>query len=211
MSVASEKVYVEIIKKIKNIIEEDNLQAGDKLPSERELTDRLNVGRSSVREALRSLELLGLIETRRGEGTFIKPATGHRLVEVLASFILHDKKAKQDLLETKSIVVRDCVELALARMKEEDVRGLTNLVQRMKGSGSREEIHSLSLQFQNAVIKLCDNHLLYRLWIELSGYGSSFMRDELFLDTGECSQVLEHLVNGDCKKVVQLMSHEARH
>ena len=42
------------------------------LPSERELSSRLNVGRSSVREALRALELVGLIETRRGEGTFIR-------------------------------------------------------------------------------------------------------------------------------------------
>ena len=52
-------------------MEEDGLVAGDRLPSERELSSRLNVGRSSVREALRALELVGLIETRGGEGTFI--------------------------------------------------------------------------------------------------------------------------------------------
>ncbi|MBR8646160.1 FadR family transcriptional regulator [[Brevibacterium] frigoritolerans] len=58
------------------MIEADSLLPGDKIPSERELSDRFNVGRSSVREALRALELLGLIETRRGEGTFIRGFPG---------------------------------------------------------------------------------------------------------------------------------------
>ncbi|WP_431810888.1 FadR/GntR family transcriptional regulator [Lysinibacillus capsici] len=48
----------------------EKIQAGEKSPSERVLSERLGVGRSSVREALRSLELLGLIETRHGEGRF---------------------------------------------------------------------------------------------------------------------------------------------
>ncbi|WP_062233865.1 FadR/GntR family transcriptional regulator [Fictibacillus sp. FJAT-27399] len=208
MSGTSEKVYVEIIKKIKTIIEEDNLQAGDKLPSERELTDRLHVGRSSVREALRSLELLGLIETRRGEGTFIKPATGHRLVEVLASFILHDKKAKQDLLETKSIIIRDCIELAVQRINDADVESLNDLLQQINEVDHPNQLQQLSYQFKDTVIKLCDNHLLYRLWIELSGYGLSLHGNTFLLDSGECSQIVEHLINGDSKKVIQLMSSE---
>ncbi|MGG1574962.1 FadR/GntR family transcriptional regulator [Fictibacillus sp. NRS-1165] len=208
MSGTSEKVYVEILKKIKTIIEEDNLQAGDKLPSERELTDRLHVGRSSVREALRSLELLGLIETRRGEGTFIKPATGHRLVEVLASFILHDKKAKQNLLETKSIILRDCIELAVKRIKDKDVEFLNVLLQQMHEEDDSGQLQKLSYQFKDAVIRLCDNHLLYRLWIELSGYGSSLHGKTFFPDPGDCSQIMEHLKNGDSMKVIQLMSRE---
>ncbi|MER1935547.1 MAG: GntR family transcriptional regulator, partial [Priestia megaterium] len=66
------KVYVEILKQIRQLMEDDRLTTGDKIPSERELSERLGAGRSSVREALRALELIGLIETRRGEGTFIK-------------------------------------------------------------------------------------------------------------------------------------------
>ena len=69
---ALEKVYVEIVHQLQNIIADDRLKTGDKLPSERELSERLKVGRSSVREALSALELLGLIETRRGEGTFLR-------------------------------------------------------------------------------------------------------------------------------------------
>ena len=63
-----QKYILEIVKQLREMITADDLKSGDKIPSERELSERLNVGRSSVREALRALELLGLIETRRGEG-----------------------------------------------------------------------------------------------------------------------------------------------
>ncbi|UZW67941.1 GntR family transcriptional regulator [Priestia flexa] len=53
------KVYVEILKQIRQLMQSNQLQTGDKIPSERELAERLNAGRSSVREALRALELLG--------------------------------------------------------------------------------------------------------------------------------------------------------
>ncbi len=67
----NKKVFLEIVKQLKDLIELEQIRHGDKLPSERVLSERLNVGRSSVREALRSLELLGLIETRQGGGTFL--------------------------------------------------------------------------------------------------------------------------------------------
>lgn len=60
------KVYQEVLEEIRNYIVDHQLQDGDRLPSERELAEQLNAGRSSVREALRAIELLGLIETRHG-------------------------------------------------------------------------------------------------------------------------------------------------
>lgn len=80
------KVYVEILKQIRQLMEDDRLTTGDKIPSERELSERLGAGRSSVREALRALELIGLIETRRGEGTFIKEVGDHQFIDLLATF-----------------------------------------------------------------------------------------------------------------------------
>lgn len=72
MSASKPKVYIEILREIRSIIKEDGLAAGDKIPSERELAERLQAGRSSVREALRALELLGIIETRRGKAHLLK-------------------------------------------------------------------------------------------------------------------------------------------
>ena len=103
------------------MIERNNLKSGDKLPSERELSERLNVGRSSVREALRALELLGLIETRRGEGTFIRDFEGHQLVQLLSTFILQDDKAKRDIMETKYLIELDCLWLTIHKSSDEQL------------------------------------------------------------------------------------------
>ena len=77
-------MFLEIVKKLRAAhTRNENIEVGGKLPSERELAERLQVGSSTVREALRSLELLGLIETRRGEGTFLSDYRKHQLVEVI--------------------------------------------------------------------------------------------------------------------------------
>lgn len=114
------KVYLEIVEQIKNIIDEHQLSPGGKLPSERELAERLKAGRSSVREALRALELLGLIETRRGEGTFIADFRNHRLVEILSGFILKNDQAKKDVSETKRMLERSAVHLLIDQKKRMD-------------------------------------------------------------------------------------------
>ncbi|WP_336634607.1 FadR/GntR family transcriptional regulator [Lysinibacillus fusiformis] len=63
------KVFLDIVQQLRQLIKIEKIQAGEKSPSERAFRCT-GVGRSSVREALRSLELLGLIETRHGEGPF---------------------------------------------------------------------------------------------------------------------------------------------
>lgn len=65
------KVFIETVNDLKGIIQEEGIKPGGKLPSERMLAERLGVGRSSVREALRSMELLGLIQTKHGGGTYL--------------------------------------------------------------------------------------------------------------------------------------------
>ncbi|MEH7254517.1 GntR family transcriptional regulator, partial [Neobacillus niacini] len=112
------------------MIATDNLISGDKIPSERELSERLNVGRSSVREALRALELLGLIETRRGEGTFIRDFQGNQLVQLLGTFILQDEKAKLDVIETKNLIEMDLLRLVISRIDEKRLLQLKGLVER---------------------------------------------------------------------------------
>nr|WP_281216424.1 GntR family transcriptional regulator [Lysinibacillus capsici] len=78
------KVFLDIVQQLRQLIKIEKIQAGEKSPSERVLSERLGVGRSSVREALRSLELLGLIETTWGR-TFLastKASARRNIVDV---------------------------------------------------------------------------------------------------------------------------------
>jgi DNA-binding FadR family transcriptional regulator len=159
--VAGSKVYIKIVKQLREMINADGLKSGDKIPSERELSERLNVGRSSVREALRALELLGLIETKRGEGTFIKDFQNHQLVQLLSTFILQDEKAQRDAFETKCMIEMDCLRLFIQKMDEKSQICL-------KEYSNFDMINDGA--FFNQIVKMADNHLLYKIWVILKDY-----------------------------------------
>ncbi|WP_071460362.1 FadR/GntR family transcriptional regulator [Bacillus massilinigeriensis] len=158
------KVYIEIVKQLRSMIEKDGLKAGDKIPSERELSERLNAGRSSVREALRALELLGLIETRRGEGTFIRDFHGNQLVQLLGTFVLQDEKARKDVAETKVLIEMNCLLLAAKKC-------------RGKGFRLKEWVQAQRMleddRFFQKVAELADNYLVCRIWQILKDYNHS--------------------------------------
>ncbi|MBO9130619.1 GntR family transcriptional regulator [Bacillus sp. 165] len=162
------KVYLEIVNKIRAIITEDALEAGDKLPSERELSSRLAVGRSSVREALRALELLGLIETRRGEGTFVKNFYEHGLVKLIGTFLLQDEKTKKDLLQTKLLLEKDALRLLCEHSSEGALQELKDLLS--DDSFPAPQFHQI---FFAKIVEKTQNYLLYRIWSIASDYFSS--------------------------------------
>ncbi len=191
-----EKVFVEILNKLKTIMLEDQLQPGDKLPSERELSERLNVGRSSVREALRALELLGLIETRRGEGTFIKELKKHRLVKVLASFILNDTTAKKELAETRNLIEKNAIMLASERRTEEQVSKLKNLLSRMEKSSTDKISSALEWDFFKVIFNAAQNFLLYRLWIELNEYDDTSPKKEYTYELSDYKYITSLIQSG---------------
>jgi GntR family transcriptional regulator, transcriptional repressor for pyruvate dehydrogenase complex len=163
-SQGNSKVYIEIVKQIRKMIESNGLKPGDKILSERELSERLNVGRSSVREALRALELLGLIETRWGEGTFIRDFRGHQLVELLSTFILQDEKAKRDVSETKYLIEMDCLRLILLRYDEEKISNFSNWA---KSTPFHDD------DFFLKIVQLAENYLFLRIWMILKDYYNS--------------------------------------
>ena len=152
-------------------MEEDGLVAGDRLPSERELSSRLNVGRSSVREALRALELVGLIETRRGEGTFIRNFYDNGLVQLIAPFLLQDEKTILDLLQTKRLLEKDMIRVVCNLPKETFSKVLSKLHQVLEGN--ENSIPTLHQTFFKTLIEQVDNYLLYRIWMIVNDYVST--------------------------------------
>jgi GntR family transcriptional regulator, transcriptional repressor for pyruvate dehydrogenase complex len=155
------KLYVDIVNHLREMINQNGLKPGDKLPSERVLSDTLHAGRSSIREALRALELLGLIETRKGEGTFLRDFQGHKLVELISTFILQNDKAKQDVLETKNYIQLNALYIAMEKITEDELAHLKQLV-------NEREISESEFFFQ--IIKIADNFLVHCLWTILNDY-----------------------------------------
>ena len=137
----SPKMFLETVKKLREIIQEKKVPIGGKLPSERVLAEQLQVGRSTIREALRSLELLGLIETRRGEGTFLSDYRKHQLVEVLSTFILQDIKTYEDVNETRQTLEKEAIRVICQTDKLQQHRiwdGFLRKVTRRAGNTRRD-------------------------------------------------------------------------
>ncbi|MCA0992440.1 FadR/GntR family transcriptional regulator [Pseudalkalibacillus hwajinpoensis] len=200
------KVYQNILQKIKAIIYNDGLQTGDKLPSERELSDRLNAGRSSIREALRSMEMLGLIETRRGEGTFIANARDHRLVEVIASFILKDTKSKEDLLETRKLIEKDILRVACERISDEYIDRLRTMMEHKDNSSDRDIFSTeFDTAFFRVIVSSTHNHLLMRLWSELADYHQTIWHQLTFRPTHYYEAMIQALASRNQEAAINLL------
>jgi GntR family transcriptional regulator, transcriptional repressor for pyruvate dehydrogenase complex len=155
------KVYIGIVHQLRDMISKDGLKQGDKIPSERELSERLNVGRSSVREAFRALELLGLIETRRGEGTFLRDFRDHHLIDLLGMFILQDQKAQEDVKCTKTMIEKEALRTIFCQKL--DVSGLIKKVAENNGTLTWREI-------VEDIILVSNNYLSHRIWNVLNDY-----------------------------------------
>lgn len=154
------KVYEEVLNEIQQYIKHNELSPGDRLPSERELSEQLHAGRSSIREALRSLELIGLIETRRGEGTFLRSYQIYRTVELLSAFILQDPDTRQDLGLAKSVIEKEATKLAFASLKDENLLKQLEEIVIDKQRDSRQ----MHIDFFMLIFQQCGNHLLKKIW-----------------------------------------------
>jgi len=104
------KVYEEVAARIRRLIADGRLKPGDKLPPERELAVALGVSRTSVRDAIRTLQMTGLLEPRQGEGTVVRELSTEALVAPIASALLTRKDLLADL-----IAVRKMIEPAMSR------------------------------------------------------------------------------------------------
>ncbi|MFA1821280.1 FadR/GntR family transcriptional regulator [Virgibacillus oceani] len=154
-----QKVYQGVLLEIRKFIESNQLEPGDKLPSERELSEKLKRGRSSVREALRAMELLGLIETKHGEGTFLRTYRPYKSVELLALFILQDHNTREDLLLVKQLLEKEAAKLAFPHLDGQDMRELNKI-----SNHTMTETMEKHREFFHLLVKRTDNQLLVKIW-----------------------------------------------
>jgi GntR family transcriptional repressor for pyruvate dehydrogenase complex len=127
--IKSTRIYEEIVRQIKGMISEGKLKSGDQLPPERELAEKFTVSRASVREALRALEGLGLIEIRQGEGTFVKEVSIESLVEPLALVILNQREAVTELFEARRLLEPAIASLAARRATSDEIHEMERILE----------------------------------------------------------------------------------
>jgi GntR family transcriptional repressor for pyruvate dehydrogenase complex len=121
------RIYEEVVGQLHQLIDAGKLKAGDRLPSERELAETFRVSRSSVREAIKTLENEGLVLTRPGSGTFITAVNVEAIIPSLASLLSRGKNALIDLFEMRRLVEPSIAALAAERATPADILRLKEI------------------------------------------------------------------------------------
>jgi len=158
--VHSKRLHQQVFEQIQEMLLSGHLKLGDKLPAERELVELLKVSRNSIREALRSLEVLGIIECRHGGGNYIKLEIGSGLFEPM-SIMFHLRGGKFcDVLEVRRSLEASAVSLASERITPEQGKELMRILERLKSEKSEAGNVRLDKELHYKIAEISGNALL---------------------------------------------------
>ncbi|MCZ6481543.1 MAG: FadR/GntR family transcriptional regulator [Candidatus Methylomirabilales bacterium] len=157
------RVYEDIVTQLKELIAEGKVKPGDQLPSERELSERFQVSRASVREAIRSLESMGWIQTRQGEGTYIASSV-ETLLASIAFTIQHQSNPLLQVFEARKILEPAIAALAAERATAEEVGGLEAILNEQAQQVTEGETGvEADTRFHSTLADAAKNEVLLRL------------------------------------------------
>lgn len=144
------KLHEHVAETIRNLMLEGKLNPGDALPPERDLARQFDVSRVTIREAVRTLQLWGLIETRHGGGNYVSVPSIERMVEPLSAVIQSNPALQTELLDARGVFEPAICRLAAERCTPDDLETLQTILARQAERVARGEL---------AVEEDCDFHL----------------------------------------------------
>ena len=185
-TIQTKKMFVHVVQELRALIAEQQIKPGDKLPSERVLSETLQVSRSSIREALRSLELLGLIQSRHGGGTYLADAGGSQLVELISSFILQNEQSNRDIILNRRMHEKEAIRIICQDdiLRENEV--WDNFFKQVELG---EAVTRTSLLRELVVAG--GNRLSLKIWIQLNAYSQPVLKENI---TATEKEPVQHLI-----------------
>ncbi|MGI5158396.1 FadR/GntR family transcriptional regulator [Microbispora sp. CA-102843] len=158
------------IDKIKQMITSGELAPGDRLPKEADLAERLGLSRNSLREAVRALALINVLDVRQGDGTYVTSLQPHLLLEAM-SFVVdfHRDDTVLQFLEVRRVLEPAATAIAAIKMSDADVKELRAILDALPADPSVEELVANDLRFHQHIAAGSGNPVLCSLIDSLSG------------------------------------------
>lgn len=169
--ITSQRIYQQIVDQITRMVQEGTLRPGDRLPPERQLAEEFGVSRSAVREALSALRMLGLVEARVGEGTFVTQPPDERFISPLALVLTIEQSEAvgRELLELRAALEAESAALAAMRREADDLAAMDEAVQAMETDLKEGRLGAeADWRFHDAVAGASGNALLLQTMRSLS-------------------------------------------
>jgi GntR family transcriptional repressor for pyruvate dehydrogenase complex len=176
-----------IVQRVVQMIGDGEWKAGDRLPSQRQLAQELGVSMASLREALQTLQGMGVLELRHGQGTFVCHDPSQIIERCLNLALLLDKEMVIDFLDARRAVEGGLAYLAAKRATDEQVGQLAGLVDGMKEAveaGDSNKFEELDVAFHTLVSEISNNSIL------------QYLGGILFVNLEEFIQVMPHTPHG---------------
>jgi GntR family transcriptional repressor for pyruvate dehydrogenase complex len=196
--VKNTKVYEQVIEKIKEMIVSGKLKKGDKLPPERELVDQLQASRASIREALKALQIIGLIESRQGGGNYIRESFEGSLFEPLSIMFSLQNSRPEEILELRKVIEVETAALAAKNINDEELIEIKGIIDQIKESYDEELNAKLDKELHYKIANSSGNFLVVVILTAVSSLVDSFIKDarKLILTQIENREILiEHHEN----------------
>ncbi|WP_134703854.1 FadR/GntR family transcriptional regulator [Ammoniphilus sp. YIM 78166] len=194
LKVDRKSVSSAVIEHIKQLIHEEKLTPGDKLPSEREMAGQIQVSRNTVREAYKMLEAEGYLIIKHGNGVFVADQES-QIRKLTASLFVKEDQVR-DLLSIRKVLEVEAVKWAAQRGTPQDYRYLHNVLDDMKTlikDRNYEELKSLDQDFHIHIAQMSGNRIMLRIMLNLVDMINE-MQNESLLIPGRAKQSLdEHL------------------
>jgi GntR family transcriptional repressor for pyruvate dehydrogenase complex len=155
------KVYEKIALQIQRLIYDGALKPGEMLPPERELAGMFHVSRSSLRDAVRALEVTGFVEARHGEGTVVRNPSAESLLNPLTTVLLHRREFVGELLEFRAMIEPVLARRAAKHASPEDLEHLEEILRRQQMKVDRGELAvEEDTEFHNTIAHAAKNEVV---------------------------------------------------
>ncbi|MFN8218248.1 MAG: FadR/GntR family transcriptional regulator [Solirubrobacterales bacterium] len=195
-------LYEEVVERLREFIDVNELKPGDKLMPERELAEQLGVSRTSVRQAITALRVLGIVEVRPGDGAYLVEA--EELIPSLALEVLESEADHPMIWEVREAVETQAARLAAARRSDEDLERMEAALEAMEESvaAGGEGIVG-DRRFHEAILQASHNPLLQRLFeqladaIDRTSQGSLSLKGQPAISLDAHRRVLRAIAAGD--------------
>ncbi|HZG91469.1 MAG TPA: FadR/GntR family transcriptional regulator [Pseudonocardia sp.] len=159
----------EAILKIKAMILSGELKPGDRLPPEKELGEALGLSRSSLREAVKALEIIRVLDVRRGDGTYVTSLTPSLLLDAMSFVVdIHQDDSVLELFEVRRILEPAAGALATPRMTPADIAHLRGLLAEVHETTSADDLVANDMVFHRGITERSGNAYLTSLLDTLS-------------------------------------------
>jgi len=172
--IVKKRVYQEIISQFVEMIGDNRIKIGERLPSERNLAEMFHVSRPSVREALRVMETIGLISTHSGGGAFVTDLNLAPFLNIFAPLITRRNGFEMELLDLRELLEVKAVGLTTESVQPETIQALEKIIQRMKQALEVKDIEESALcdiEFHKTIFENSGNYIL----LQAASYVDSLM------------------------------------